>query len=141
MGAAPAPQPESAASAPAGEARALRVLVVDDNVDAAETLALLLEASGYTVDVEHDSRRALERARTAPPDVGLLDIGLPDMDGNELARRLRADPATAGIVLVAITGYGQDQDRRAALEAGFDHHLVKPVDMAKLEGLLAGVRP
>jgi PAS domain S-box-containing protein len=119
--------------------RPLRVLVVDDNVDAATTLGMLLEACGYLVDVEHESHRALERARHRRPDVALLDIGLPDMDGNELARRLRADAQTGAIVLVAVTGYGQEQDRRAAFEAGFDHHLVKPVDMDALAALLARI--
>jgi CheY-like chemotaxis protein len=123
-------------SVPAG---ALRLLVVDDNVDAAATLGMLLEACGYQVEVENDSRRALARALEEGPDAALLDIGLPDMDGNELARRLRADPRTRGTVLVAVTGYGQEQDRRTALEAGFDHHLVKPVDMDKLMAVLAGV--
>jgi PAS domain S-box-containing protein len=122
--------------APAG---ALRLLVVDDNVDAASTLGMLLEACGYEVAVENDSRRALARALEERPDAALLDIGLPDMDGNELARRLRADPRTRATVLVAVTGYGQEQDRRTALEAGFDHHLVKPVDMDKLAAVLAGV--
>jgi PAS domain S-box-containing protein len=122
-----------------GERRPLRVLVVDDNVDAAATLGMLLEACGYLVDVEHDSHRALERARRQRPDVALLDIGLPDMDGNELARRLRADAQTAAIVLVAVTGYGQEQDRRAAFAAGFDHHFVKPVDLDELARLLAGI--
>jgi len=137
-----APASASAADAMAGDAAvqgALRVLVVDDNVDAAETLGMLLEAYGYGVEVEHDSQRALERAQARPPDVALLDIGLPDMDGNELARRLRADAHTAGIVLVAVTGYGQEQDRRTAFEAGFDHHLVKPVDMAALTALLGAI--
>jgi CheY-like chemotaxis protein len=127
------------AGAVAGGRRPLRVLVVDDNVDAAATLGMLLEACGYLVDVEHDSHQALERARQQRPGVALLDIGLPDMDGNELARRLRADAQTGAIVLVAITGYGQEQDRRAAFEAGFDHHLVKPVDMDELATLLAGI--
>jgi CheY-like chemotaxis protein len=122
-----------------GTARPLRVLLVDDNVYAAATLGMLLEACGYLVEVEHDSHRALERARHQRPDVALLDIGLPEMDGNELARRLRADAQTAAIVLVAVTGYGQEQDRRAAFEAGFDHHLVKPVDMDELTALLAGI--
>jgi CheY-like chemotaxis protein len=139
-----APQASSATGTrPAGAAaagrRPLRVLVVDDNVDAAATLGMLLEACGYLVDVEHDSHRALEHVRQQRPDVALLDIGLPDMDGNELARRLRADAQTGAIVLVAITGYGQEQDRRAAFEAGFDHHLVKPVDMDELATLLAGI--
>ena len=122
-----------------GARRPLRVLVVDDNVDAADALGMLLEACGYLVEVEHDSHRALERARHQRPDVALLDIGLPEMDGNELARRLRADAQTGAIVLVAVTGYGQEQDRRAAFEAGFDHHLVKPVDMDALAALLAGI--
>jgi PAS domain S-box-containing protein len=123
----------------AGASHALRVLVVDDNVDAAETLGMLLEACGHQVAVENSSMAALARVRGAAFDVALLDIGLPDLDGNELARRLRADPHTAGIALVAVTGYGQEQDRRAALAAGFDHHLVKPVDMEKLAALLAQV--
>jgi PAS domain S-box-containing protein len=135
-------QPDPAAgAAPAGrQPRALRLLVVDDNVDAAATLGMLLEACGHEVTVEHDSLRALERARSLRPDAALLDIGLPDMDGNELARRLRADVQTAAIVLIAVTGYGQEQDRRTAFEAGFDHHLVKPVDMDRLAGLLAEVQ-
>jgi PAS domain S-box-containing protein len=137
---APAPQDDRApSSAAAREARPLRLLVVDDNVDAAATLGMLLEACGYEVMVENDSLRALEWALRECPDAGLLDIGLPDMDGNELARRLRADPRTRSMLLVAITGYGQDQDRRAALEAGFDHHMVKPVDLDKLAAILAGI--
>ena len=126
-------------AAPASGAR-LKLMVVDDNVDAAETLAMLLEAAGHAVTVEHDSRRALERARLAPPDAFLLDIGLPEMDGKELARRLRAQPETAGSVLIAVSGYGQEQDRRAAMEAGFTHHLVKPVEFERLAELLAEVR-
>ncbi|MGZ5201274.1 MAG: ATP-binding protein [Telluria sp.] len=123
-----------------GEARergALRLLVVDDNADAALTLGMLLEACGHEVFVEHDSKRALERARAERPDACLLDIGLPEMDGNELARRLRAQPETAHAVLIAVTGYGQEQDRQRAFEAGFNYHLVKPVDMDKLAEVLA----
>jgi len=114
----------------------LKVLVVDDNEDAAETLSMLLETSGHEVMVEHGGLSALMSARLNAPDVCLLDIGLPDMDGKDLARQLRAQPETAGSVLIAITGYGQEQDRRNALEAGFDHHLVKPVDPAHLTALL-----
>jgi PAS domain S-box-containing protein len=128
-----------ACEAPAATGK-LRLLVVDDNVDAAGTLGMLLAACGYEVAVENDSRAALARARSQAPHAALIDIGLPEMDGNELARRLRADPATRAIVLVAVTGYGQEQDRRTALDAGFDHHLVKPVDMDKLAGLLAGIQ-
>ena len=117
----------------------LRIMVVDDNVDAAATLAMLLEAAGHSVAVEHEPLRALERARTDAPQVCLLDIGLPGMDGYELARRLRAQPATAHALLVAITGYGQDSDRRLASEAGFDRHLVKPIDLDTLQAALAGL--
>ncbi|MCC2956497.1 PAS domain-containing protein [Massilia sp. IC2-477] len=119
---------------------ALKVLVVDDNVDAAETLGLLLAAYGHEVVIEHEPLRAIERARSVAPDVCLLDIGLPGMDGRELARRLRALPETAASVLVAVTGYGQQQDREQAFEAGFQHHLVKPVDFDTLARLLDGVR-
>jgi PAS domain S-box-containing protein len=113
-----------------------QVLVVDDNVDAAQLLALVLENVGYQVRVEHAPRAALEVARSTPPAVCILDIGLPDMDGNELARRLRALPGMAGALLIALTGYGRPQDRAAALAAGFDHHLVKPVDVHQLVKLL-----
>jgi CheY-like chemotaxis protein len=113
-------------------------MVVDDNVDAAETLGLLLEASGHQVIIAHDPFAALERARMEAPQACLLDIGLPGMDGYELARRLRAQPSTAHALLVAITGYGQDSDRRLAAEAGFDRHLVKPIDLDALQDVLAG---
>ncbi len=125
-----------AQGAAAGEAP-LHILVVDDNVDAAAMLAILLEAGGHRVAVQNQSRAALDSARQAPPEVCLLDIGLPDMDGKELARRLRAQPETAGCLLVAVTGYGQDGDRAEAMAAGFDHYLVKPIDMARLGAILA----
>jgi CheY-like chemotaxis protein len=114
------------------------VLVVDDNADAAHTLALLLQAEGYRVAVETAPAQALARAAAEPPDVCLLDIGLPGLDGFQLARRLRALPDMAASRLVAITGYGRDSDRDQAREAGFDHHLVKPVDFGQLLGLLRG---
>jgi len=120
-------------------ARGLRVLVVDDNVDAAQMLATLLEMNGYEVDIEYDGQGALASAVQAPPDVALLDIGLPDIDGHELARRLRAMPETTQAVLVALTGYGQVEDQRRAYKAGFDHHMAKPADLAKLLELLAAV--
>ncbi|MEC4722546.1 PAS domain S-box protein [Noviherbaspirillum sp. CPCC 100848] len=119
--------------------KSLKVMVVDDNVDAARMLAMFIEALGHQVLVEHHPRRAIERSRIETPDICLLDIGLPDMDGNELARRLRSQPETAQAILIAVTGYGQEQDRDAALNAGFDHHFAKPVDNAKLTVLLAGV--
>ncbi|GIZ50420.1 PAS domain S-box protein [Noviherbaspirillum aridicola] len=119
--------------------RPLHVLLVDDNVDAAEVLALFLQEIGHRVDVEHDPLRALERAGREVPDVCLLDIGLPGMDGHQLARALRANPRTAGATLVALTGYGQAQDRRDSEAAGFDHHLVKPVASETLLRLLSGI--
>ena len=111
-------------------------MVVDDNADAAAMLAMLLEASGHQVMVAHESRSALEQARKEAPQVCLLDIGLPDIDGNELAQRLRAQPETAHALLIAVTGYGQEQDRQQTLAAGFDHHLVKPVDTIKLAAII-----
>jgi CheY-like chemotaxis protein len=115
---------------------ALKVLIVDDNIDAAQMLAMLVEAWGHQVIIEHSSKNALERARAERPQVCLLDIGLPDMNGNELARRLRAQPETTKATFVAVTGYGQEQDRTSAFEAGFDHHFAKPVDASKLANLL-----
>jgi CheY-like chemotaxis protein len=92
---------------------------------------------GHAVSVEYDGQGALERARRERPEVLLLDIGLPDMDGYELARRLRAQPENARALLVALTGYGQHQDREQAEQAGFDHHLVKPADLDQVNGVLA----
>jgi len=124
-------------SAPAANAtHQLKVLVVDDNIDAAQVLAMYVSAAGHEVAVEHDPYDALTRAAQFVPDACLLDIGLPGMDGHELARRLRAAPATAHALLVAVTGYGQSQDRDASSQAGFDHHLVKPVDMTDLDRIL-----
>ena len=114
---------------------ALRILIVDDNVDAAKILAMFLEADGHHVMVEHTSRRALERARLEVPDVCLLDIGLPDFDGYELARRLRKQPETSRALLIAVTGYDRKQDL-SARAAVFDHYFVKPIDTAKLTELL-----
>jgi CheY-like chemotaxis protein len=99
-------------------------------------LALYLETMGHQVLIEHSSRGAMARASLERPDICILDIGLPDMDGNELARHLKAGKETASAFLVAVTGYGQEHDRLKALAAGFDQHLVKPVDLAKLASLL-----
>jgi PAS domain S-box-containing protein len=117
----------------------LRILVVDDNVDAAEMLELFLGALGHKVLVEHGPYEALERATLEQPQVYLLDIGLPEIDGNELARRLRAQPQNHAAILIAITGYGQESDRLNALSAGFDYHLVKPVDTRKLVDILSNI--
>jgi PAS domain S-box-containing protein len=131
--------PRGAATPPQGLPGALvgrRALVIDDNVDAAESLALLLQLFGCVVRVAHDGPGALEMAPSFSPEVILLDIGLPGIDGYEVARRLRALPEFNGTALIALTGYGQDEDRRRSFEAGFDHHLVKPVDPGMLEALL-----
>jgi PAS domain S-box-containing protein len=114
-----------------------RVLVADDNRDAADTLGLLLELYGHEVRVAHSGNAALEVAQTFHPDVALLDIGMPDLDGYEVARNLRVENAYPDIVLIALTGYGQDGDKARARAAGFDHHLTKPVDPSKLEALIA----
>jgi CheY-like chemotaxis protein len=122
---------------PEHAARPLSVLVVDDNRDSAETLALVLELAGHRVATAHDGTHALALANAGAPEVAVLDIGLPDMTGHDLARRLRALPGGAQMLLVAVTGWGQAQDRNRSVAAGFDHHLVKPVDPAQLEALLA----
>ena len=113
-----------------------RVLVVDDNVDAAELISEMLRVSGHDVVYAHDGPSALRVVETFKPDVALLDIGLPVMDGYELARRLRAMLGT--VRLVALTGYGQQADRNRAFEAGFDFHMVKPVDLRLLRELVLG---
>jgi PAS domain S-box-containing protein len=138
----PASLPAAALSgASAAPAPQRRLMLVDDNVDAANTLAMLLEMQGYQVGVAYRAQDALDLAAADPPGIFLLDIGLPDMDGYELARRLRAQPATGDAVLIALTGYGQAQDRERSELAGFDHHLVKPVEIERLSTLLARVGP
>ena len=117
-----------------------RLLVVDDNVDAAISLAMLLRLQGHEVRVAHDGPSALDLATSYRPDMVFLDIGMPGMDGHEVARRLRQHPELKNVVLAAITGWGQQEDRRRTAEVGFDHHLVKPVEPAALENLLGGLR-
>jgi PAS domain S-box-containing protein len=121
--------------------QSLRVLVVDDNVDAADSLAMLLRMSGHVVRVAYSGRTALEAAMDAHPNIVLLDIGLPQMDGYEVARRLRQQAQLKDIRLVAMTGYGLDTDRQRSQEAGFDAHMVKPVELQKLEELLTTLTP
>jgi signal transduction histidine kinase/CheY-like chemotaxis protein len=118
-----------------------RVLIVDDNEDAAELLSEMLQRLGYTTRVALDGPSALQTLDQFDADVALLDIGLPVMDGYELARRLRAHPRLGAIQLVALTGYGQESDRRRATEAGFDHHLAKPVKIETLATILATSEP
>jgi signal transduction histidine kinase len=132
----PAPAGAALPDAPATPG-ALRILLVDDNIDAARMLQDVLELGGHEVTVEHDPLRAIERAACGQFDVGLLDLGLPGMDGNALARHLLAQPATRHMVCIAVTGYGREQDRADALAAGFQYHLVKPVDVGQLTTLLA----
>jgi CheY-like chemotaxis protein/two-component sensor histidine kinase len=115
----------------------LRILMVDDNVDGVHTLAMFLRSAGHRVEVAYSAGDALELARLTVPDVCLLDIGLPDFDGNELARRLRLLPQAAGATLVAMTGYGRQQDRENSMAAGFDYYLVKPVNTTQLSDILA----
>lgn len=124
------PSAIAAASAPARQPR--RIMVVDDNVDAATALAILLQLEGHVVTVEHTAEAALDHARSNPPQVFLLDVGLPRIDGHAVARRLRAAAPTAGALLIALTGYGQPEDRENSRAAGFDHHFDKPVDVARL---------
>ncbi|WP_437498463.1 ATP-binding response regulator [Sorangium sp. So ce1099] len=126
---------------PAARGERLRVAVVDDNHDAAHLLAVSLRRWGHDVVVAHDGLEALELVRRARPDVAVLDIGLPGIDGFELARRLRREPALDGCTLIAASGYGQEVDRQRASDAGFDHHLLKPVEPAALLKLLARVSP
>ena len=116
------------------------VLVVDDNVDAAEMLAMFLDMSGCAARTVHTAQAALDLLETFRPQVALLDIGLPDMTGYDLARRIRALPGGTDILLVAATGWGQESDRQLAFEAGFDHHLTKPIDFERLRALLAAPR-
>jgi signal transduction histidine kinase len=120
-------------------AHARRVLVVDDNQDAAESLAMLLGLHGHQTTVAHTGPAAIEAAKSFRPEVVFLDIGLPGMNGYEVARALRADASHADSVFVALTGWGTDDDRRRSREAGFDHHLTKPVEIAQLEGLLTAI--
>ena len=119
--------------------RRTRVLLVDDYESAVRSMRTLLELLGYEVAVAYDGKVALERARHSLPDIALLDLALPKLDGLSVARELRSDPAFAHTVLVCLTGWGLDQDRELALSAGFDHVLVKPVRIETIEGLIREV--
>jgi PAS domain S-box-containing protein len=115
----------------------LRVIVADDNKDAADALAMLLELSGHEVRVAHGGRAALSFAQTFRPDVAILDIGMPDLSGYDVAAQLRREPWGESILLIALTGWGRDDDRQRARAAGFDHHMTKPVNPEKLEALIS----
>jgi CheY-like chemotaxis protein len=118
-------------------AESRRILVVDDNQDAAESLAMLLEISGHRVATAHGGVAALDLANTFEPEVVLLDIGMPDIDGYEVCSRLRGLPRGDAMRVLALTGWGQEADRRKAREAGFDAHLTKPVDYETLAKVIA----
>ncbi len=135
---APVEQQLAAPADPAPALPTLRVLVVDDNRDAVESLSLLLKLAGQTVANAHDGREALAQFAAFDPDVVVLDIGLPVLNGYEVARQMRAT-ATRKFALVALTGWGQDEDRRRTTDAGFDYHLVKPVEFESLKSLLASL--
>ncbi|WP_165223410.1 ATP-binding response regulator [Aquisphaera insulae] len=131
--------PVAASDGPAGQgASRRRILLVDDNVDAAWSMAELLRLDGHEVEIAHDGPAGIELAGRFLPDVVILDIGLPGMDGYQVLRALRADPSCRGATFIATTGYGQDQDRARSREAGFHHHLVKPIDLHRLAAILSG---
>ncbi len=131
------PLPQGAASASGSrQQRHFKVLVVDDNADVAQSIAMLLEILGHRVETAGNGVEALSRAPLFLPDMVVLDIGLPGMNGYEVARAMRAHPLLRHVVLVACTGYGQDEDRRRVQEAGFDHHLIKPAQLSDLEKIL-----
>ena len=115
----------------------LRVLIVDDNADARDMLRTFLELAGHEVHDAVSGPDAVEKAREVLPDLALVDLGLPGFDGLEVASRLRSDPATQGTLLVAMTGYGQPEDRRRTAEAGFEAHIVKPVTSDQLTEVIA----
>ncbi|MGH7519939.1 MAG: ATP-binding protein [Gemmatimonadales bacterium] len=120
---------------------ASRIVVIDDNTDAAAALAMLVEQLGGTARVAHDGENGIEAVSAFHPDVVFLDIGMPRMDGYEVCRRIRRQPSARPIIIIAVTGWGQAQDKQRALDAGFDAHLTKPVDPAVLERMLAGWAP
>jgi PAS domain S-box-containing protein len=135
VGADSAAAPATGAAATARIGR--RILVADDNQDAADSLAMILAMGGHEVRVAHDGRAALSIAQTFHPDTVLLDIGMPQLNGYEVARALRQEPWGAGITLIALTGWGQESDRQKAIDAGFDRHLTKPIDPDALESLMS----
>ena len=129
--------PMKAVDAVNGSSPKGRILIVDDNLDSAQSLAEVLKMTGNDTFVAHDGEEAVEAAERQRPDVILLDIGLPRLNGFDACRRIRANPWAENILIIALTGWGQEEDRRKSAEAGFDGHLVKPVDMAELMKLLA----
>ena len=126
-----------AISSPSAEAAvSKRVLIADDNLDAAESLQLWLQLAGHDVQIAGNGVTALKAAEEFKPDVALLDLGMPGLSGFDVARRIRESPWGSGMVLVALTGWGHDEDRRRSAEAGFDHHLTKPIAPEAIESLI-----
>lgn len=128
-------------SAPGDVAQPRRVLLVDDSVDAAEAMSMLLETLGHEVRTMNDGPSALAMVDAFAPEVVILDIGLPGMSGLELAREMRARDVTKTALMIALTGYGGDADRQKSRDAGFDHHLVKPVSFTAIEDVIAAWKP
>jgi CheY-like chemotaxis protein len=121
---------------PARVAVTKRILIADDNLDAAESLRLWLQLAGHQVSIATNGAEALSVAKTFLPEVALLDLGMPDLSGFDVARSIRRAPWGGGIVLIALTGWGQEEDRRRTTEAGFDHHLTKPIPPEAIEELI-----
>ena len=132
----PPAAPTSQKAGQAGHQMPRRVLIADDNLDAAESLQLWLEMAGHDVHVAHDGHAAVAAAESLQPEVVLLDLGMPGLSGLEAARSIRQTPWGQTMVLIALTGWGQEEDRRQTREAGFDHHLIKPVSPDEIEALV-----
>jgi CheY-like chemotaxis protein len=134
------PQPAAISPKPA-EPRGRRILIADDNIDSAEMLGAVLSLNGHQVTTAGDGLAALEAAVRMRPEAALIDIGMPRLNGYEVARRIRAERWGAGMLLIAVTGWNRERDRNRSFEAGFDAHLAKPVDMAALAQLLDSLAP
>jgi CheY-like chemotaxis protein len=132
---------EGAAPVASTSQRPLRIVVADDNLDAAESLAIYFGLEGHEVKTAHDGSEAVRAVQEFQADFAFLDLGMPEMDGLEAARQIRKHPWGAGVVLVALTGWGQEEDKRKTREAGFDHHFVKPADPVELVQLLKKSAP
>jgi DNA-binding response OmpR family regulator len=113
-----------------------RILIADDNQDAAETLSMLLQMDGHDVQVVHDGRAAVSAFAAFKPEIALVDIGMPELNGYEVARLVREDAHGQAVTLIAVTGWGQERDKQRALEAGFDHHFTKPVEPHRIDKIL-----
>jgi CheY-like chemotaxis protein len=129
----------AAGAAVSATPRRFRILVVDDNYDSALSLAMMLSIMGHETRTAHDGESAVETAETFLPEVVLLDIGLPKLNGYEVAQRIRESPWGASMFLIAVTGWGQDEDRQRSSEVGLNVHMVKPVEPSELEKLLASI--